>query len=65
MRRHKPSSPEALRRIAKHALLLERAQEGKPPEEQMSDDLLRKVARKREHAGQLNDAGHFVNVPEM
>lgn len=65
MPRHKPSSPESLRRIAKHTLLLERAQEGKSEAEQMSDSLLRKVARKREHAGNLNDAGHFVQVPEI
>lgn len=64
-RHRRPSSPESLRRIAKHSLMLIDEQASRPPDHRLSAEQLRDVARRREDAGQLNDAGHFVQPPEL
>ena len=64
-RHRRPSTPESLRRIAKHSLILIENQADLPPERRLSEEKLRGVARRREAEGLLNDAGHYVHVPEM
>ena len=61
----RPSSAEALRRIALHSLRLREAQVDKPAARQMTDEQLRNVARRRERAGELSNEGHYVNPPEV
>jgi len=61
----RPSSAEALRRIALHSLRLRDAMEERPPEQRLTGEQLRDVARRRERAGELSNDGHFVRPPEV